>query len=87
MSDHNAKTKPDGAESLSTAGLGAEACRAAFVNMIKDENFYREPGCKASLKAHWTGADGGFSDEWLQRRWKDFEAGWAAKPVTPNGLK
>jgi len=67
----------------STAGLGVPTtCRDAFVAMVRDENFYREAWSRWSLKAHWTGAVGGFADEMLQKRWKDFQAGWCA--CTPN---
>lgn len=51
--------------------------RNAFVKIIKDENFYSS-GSKWSLKWHWTGAQGGFADEMLQRRWMDFLKGWNA---------
>ena len=53
------------------------AARAQFVAMIKDENYYLDYG-KWSLRQHWSGARGGFADEQLQKRWRDFEAGWKA---------
>lgn len=56
-----------------------DAARKAFVAMIKDENFYMEHRYSHwSLKQHWSGAKAGFADEQLQKRWKDFEAGWKA---------
>ena len=55
-----------------------DACRAAFVAKIKDENLYREPWARESIKAHWTGAKGGFASERLNNRWEDFRAGWLA---------
>lgn len=59
----------------------AEA-RAAFVKLIKEENFYSDFS-KQSLKAHWNGAASGFSDQMVQKRWRDFLAGWrAAKEKT-----
>lgn len=51
--------------------------RAAFVKIIKDENFYSDY-CKQSLKQHWNGATSGFADHMVQRRWRDFLAGWQA---------
>lgn len=51
--------------------------RAAFVKIIKDENFYSNY-CKQSLRQHWAGAKAGFADEAVQRRWRDFLAGWRA---------
>lgn len=51
--------------------------RAAFVKLIKEENFYSDFS-RWSLRAHWSGADGGFHDHQLQRRWLDFEKGWKA---------
>lgn len=51
--------------------------RAAFVAMIKEENFYSDFS-KQSLKQHWNGATSGFADHMVQSRWKDFRAGWQA---------
>lgn len=51
--------------------------RAAFVAMIKDENFYLDFS-KQSLKQHWSGAANGFADWGVQSRWKDYLAGWKA---------
>lgn len=57
--------------------------RDAFVAIIKEENFYSDCS-KQSLRAHWNGAESGFGDESLQRRYKDFCAGWkAARKATP----
>jgi hypothetical protein len=63
----------------STAGLDADwaAPRAAFVEMVKEENFYRDFS-RWSLKQHPSGPKHGFSDEMLQRRWADFRKGWEA---------
>lgn len=55
----------------------AREARAAFVKLIKDENFYSDYS-RWSLKQHWSGADGGFADDQLQKRWHDFERGWKA---------
>jgi hypothetical protein len=66
---------------LSTARL--EGCREAFVKTIKDENVLRDFS-KWSLRAHWSGASGGFADEQLQRRWHDFVAGWLAASQRSN---
>ncbi len=52
--------------------------REAFVRMIKEENFYGERWSAWSLKQHWSGKEGGFADEQLQKRWHDFEKGWKA---------
>ena len=52
--------------------------REAFVAMIKKENIDHERWAAWSLKQHWSGREGGFADEQLQRRWRDFEAGWNA---------
>jgi hypothetical protein len=52
--------------------------RAAFVKAIKEEDFYREPWARYSLKQHWNGAKDGFHDHQLQRRWHDFALGWDA---------
>ncbi len=84
MSNHETQTAPLAGGPSSNDVLGASACRAAFVVAIKEENLYREPGCKWSLKAHWTGAHAGFSDEMLQRRWRDFEVGWKARSIASN---
>lgn len=50
--------------------------RAAFVKLIKEENFYSDS--KQSLKTHWAGPLGGFSDSLIQRRWRYFLEGWQA---------
>jgi hypothetical protein len=57
---------------------GTLEARAKFVEMIKDENFYHERYSRSSLRQHWSGAEEGFHDEELQRRWKGFLAGWQA---------
>lgn len=51
-------------------------CRESFVAMIKDENFYSH-GTPWSLKAHWAGKGQGFADQMLQRRYRDYQRGWA----------
>ena len=51
--------------------------RAAFVKLIREENVYSDFS-KQSLKQHWSGADGGFADEFVQNRWTDFYSGWQA---------
>lgn len=61
------------------------SCRSAFVSMIRDENKMREGYWKQSLKAHWTGQDGGFADEFLQRRYNDFVAGWNSCNLISKG--
>jgi hypothetical protein len=53
-------------------------CRKAFVEMIKEENFYRHPSDRWSLKQHWSGPQGGFAYEMLQKRWLDYKRGWDA---------
>lgn len=55
-----------------------EQARTAFVAFIKDDDRDRERWARYSLKAHWTGAKGGFADDQLQGRWRDFLAGWKA---------
>ena len=70
------KTDAAGGASLSDAGF--DACRAAFVAKIKDENFYQDCWARSSLKAHWSGARGGFADDIINKRWRDFLAGWMA---------
>lgn len=62
-----------------------DSARKAFVAMIKRENQMRGTWSRQSLKAHWTGACGGFADESLQRRWRDFEAGWNARQAPKGG--
>lgn len=57
--------------------------REAFVVMIKEENAYHDYG-KQSLRAHWAGHSRGFADEYLQRRYKDFTAGWRAAQNNPS---
>lgn len=60
--------------------------RKAFVAMIKDENRDEEERwSRWSLKQHWAGADHGFADDQLQRRWRDFEAGWKAAKGARHG--
>jgi|JI9StandDraft_1071089.scaffolds.fasta_scaffold2152990_1 hypothetical protein len=54
--------------------------RAAFVKMMKEENYVRPEYSRYSLRAHWSGASAGFADESVQRRFADFHAGWKAKP-------
>jgi len=54
-------------------------CREAFVEMIKGENFEKEPWARQSLKQHWSGKESGFSSHTLQNRWSDFKKGWEAK--------
>ena len=56
--------------------LKKDLCREAFVDKIKKENFESPTGLKQSLKQHWTGAQGGFWDEFLQERYLDFQSGW-----------
>lgn len=51
--------------------------RAAFVAVIKEENFYSD-FTKQSLKQHWNGAASGFADRVVHSRWNDFLAGWQA---------
>lgn len=83
---------PKGALHLATGSESAwKPMRAAFVAMIKEENFYSD-WSKQSLRAHWSGAEVGFGDESLQRRYKDFCAGWKAAsspndPHDPRGPK
>lgn len=73
-------TQNEQVRSTSETRWGADPeCRQAFVAMIRDENFYMEPYSRQSLKQHWSGAPGGFADKQLQRRWRDFEAGWKAR--------
>lgn len=65
------------------------AARAAFVKMIKGENFFLDYS-KQSLRAHWNGAKSGFADDMVQHRWHDFYAGWKAKserPTSPQGSR
>ena len=57
---------------------GHSEAREAFVAFIKDEDSDREPWARYSLRQHWSGADEGFHDHQLQRRWKDFKAGFEA---------
>lgn len=58
-----------------------EICRAAFVKIIREENFYRDVG-RWSVKQHWAGPKDGFADEQLQRRWNDFKLGWETSTKT-----
>jgi len=50
--------------------------RAAFVKMMKDENFYKDSN--HNLKAHWRGKYEGFAYMHVQARWQDFWAGYIA---------
>lgn len=52
------------------------AARAAFVKMMKAENFYHD--CNHNLKAHWRGKQDGFAVMHIQHRWQDFLAGYEA---------
>ena len=54
------------------------SAREAFVERVKQENFYRDSWCRVSLKQHWGGPENGFADERLQARWLDFKAGFLA---------
>lgn len=69
----------DSGASLSDAELDEPwvKVRAAFVAMIKEENFYNDFS-KWSLKQCWAGPKMGFADEILNRRWLDFQKGWDA---------
>lgn len=53
-------------------------CREAFVKLIRDENFYSECN-QQSLRKHWSGVHAGFADPMVQKRWRDFLAGWNAR--------
>lgn len=54
-----------------------DGCREAFVEMIKEENFFADR-CRQSLQQNWAGKAHGFKDEMVQRRWNDFQKGWDA---------
>lgn len=59
--------------------------RAAFVKIIKEENFYSFS--KQSLKQHWNGAASGFSNHMVQTRWGYFREGWqATRAADPPSL-
>ena len=55
-----------------------DACRTAFVNMMKEENYLAPPWSKTSLRASWAGKQAGFAEHHVQARWQDFRAGWKA---------
>lgn len=52
--------------------------RAAFVILIKKENFEDRHGHKQSLKKNWAGPQFGFYDHMLNQRWLHFFDGWKA---------
>lgn len=55
-----------------------DACRAAFVHLMKKEDELRAHWSKTSLRAHWSGRREGFAEPRVQARWQDFRAGWLA---------
>lgn len=52
--------------------------RAAFVAMIKKENFEDRHGNRQSLRQHYAGPHHGFHDHMLNQRWLHFYDGWKA---------
>ena len=64
-----------------------EACRVAFVTLVKDENSTKEGWCKSSLKQHWSGAKNGFADHSVNRRFNDFKDGYNAALALAGGEK
>ena len=52
--------------------------RAAFVKLIKQENFEDRHNKKVSLKQNWAGPQFGFADHMLNQRWLHFYQGWKA---------
>lgn len=55
-----------------------DACRAAFIAMMKKKDEYRPNGSKTSLRANWAGKQAGFAEPRVQANWQDFRAGWLA---------
>ena len=53
-----------------------DKCRATFVEMIREENFYSDS--KESVKQHWAGKRNGFANHGIQKRFEDFRKGWEA---------
>ena len=53
-----------------------DKCRATFVKMIKEENFYIN--AKQSVKQNWAGKRNGFADHGKQKRFEDIRKGWEA---------
>lgn len=62
-----------------------DACRAAFVHLMKKEDELRAHWSKTSLRAHWSGRREGFAEPRVQARWQDFRAGWLASNASFSG--
>lgn len=67
------------------SGAEFDACRSAFVAMLRAENNLRSKHMQISTRAHWSGIKAGFAADGVQARWNDFRAGWLASNVRAKG--